>query len=193
MQENEAFHTLRSKILRPLGGTEPSELQQAVNSAKNVIAKPAGVDIDEISWDAVSFKVLPSAAEFFCHKYPAAVELLSDADLKVIDDIQGSCERAIREKAAEFRARTNTRADEFVTDLTLFLEQQIGGSDDSYGRQQRIAKIGRGVLLQYIEKMQNVFLSGNLPSSIQPAKIYACHDVITAAELRGSIMKIAEQ
>jgi hypothetical protein len=39
--------------------------------------------------------------------------------------------------------------------------------------------------------MQEVFLTGNLPSGLQPAKIYACHDIITAAELKGSILKLA--
>lgn len=40
--------------------------------------------------------------------------------------------------------------------------------------------------------MLPVFSSGNLPSTIAPSKIYSCHDVISSAELRGTIMKLAE-
>jgi hypothetical protein len=56
----------------------------------------------------------------------------------------------------------------------------------------RIESIGRGVLIAYVDKMQNLFCSGNLPAALQPAKIYSCHDVITASELRASIMKLSE-
>lgn len=47
-------------------------------------------------------------------------------------------------------------------------------------------------MIEYINKMQNIFLTGNLPGAIQPAKIYASHDAITQNELRGSIKKMAE-
>jgi hypothetical protein len=56
----------------------------------------------------------------------------------------------------------------------------------------RIESIGRGTLISYVDKMQNLFCSGNLPAALQPAKVYACHDVISASELRGTIMKLSE-
>lgn len=54
-------------------------------------------------------------------------------------------------------------------------------------RKMRIARVGRGTLINYVEHMQQIFMSGNLPSALQPSKIYACHDVVTAIELRGTI------
>ena len=59
-------------------------------------------------------------------------------------------------------------------------------------RDMRIVKIVRGNLIRYINRMQALFMTGNLPSTIQPSKIFACHDVVSAGELRGSIMKLAE-
>lgn len=75
--------------------------------------------------------------------------------------------------------------------MTLFLEQQIGGMQDP-DREIRIENIGRSMLIAYVNKMRPVFLTGNLPSALPPVKIYACHDIVTASELRGSIMKLSE-
>ena len=52
--------------------------------------------------------------------------------------------------------------------------------------------MGVGTLVNYVEAMQGVFLTGNLPGAIAPIKIYAGHDVITASEIRGTILKMAE-
>ena len=98
---------------------------------------------------------------------------------------------AIDEKCGEFRARMNTVPDEFLPDKTLFLEQQFKGIADDE-RTLKIVRIGRGVLIDYVNKMQSLFVTGNLPSAMQPSKIYACHDVSSATELRASIMKLSE-
>jgi hypothetical protein len=41
----------------------------------------------------------------------------------VINELEDIIYNAIKEKCAEFRARTNTVEDEFLPDCTLFLEQ----------------------------------------------------------------------
>ncbi len=119
------------------------------------------------------------------------VQSLSAEHLAIIDQVQKSVGDAIREKCGEFRARMNTTEDEFLPDMTLFLEQQFKGIADDE-RYLKIARIGRGVLIDYVNKMQSLFVTGNLPSAMQPAKIYSCHDVSSASELRASIMKLSE-
>lgn len=59
----------------------------------------------------------------------------------------------------------NTVSDEFLPDLTLYLEQQLCGIEDAE-RSNRIEGIGRGVLISYVDKMQNLFCSGNLPAAL---------------------------
>ena len=46
----------------------------------------------------------------------------------------------------------NTAEDEFLPDMTLFLEQQFKGVADDE-RPLKIARIGRGVLIDYVNKM----------------------------------------
>jgi hypothetical protein len=60
-------------------------------------------------------------------------------------------------------------------------------------RELKISRMGKGLLLQYLDKMSPIFQTGNLPGSIPPSKIYSCHDVVSLGEIRGSINKLAEQ
>lgn len=119
------------------------------------------------------------------------VARLDPKHLSLIDKVEELIAETIQEKCQEFRQRMNTKEDEFLPDMTLYLEQQLAGIADS-DRAQRMEGIGRGVLISYVDKMQNLFCSGNLPGALQPAKIYASHDVITQSELRGTIMKLSE-
>lgn len=47
--------------------------------------------------------------------------------------------------------------------------------------------MGPDVLRTYVDKMQGLFAAGYLPGAIAPSKVYACHDVVSAIELRGAI------
>jgi hypothetical protein len=97
----------------------------------------------------------------------------------------------IAEKCREFRVRTNTVENDTIDDITIYLESQMAGSEN-VNRTDMIKKMGIGLLTKYVDDMQTLFVTGNLPSALQPAKIYACHDVVTAAELRGSIIRLSE-
>jgi len=52
------------------------------------------------------------------------------------------CEKTIIEKCAEFRQRSNTKCDEFIPDINIFLEQMLVDSEGG-DREARMVKIGR--------------------------------------------------
>lgn len=49
--------------------------------------------------------------------------------------------------------------------MTLYLEEFVRGQNDAT-RGDRIARVGKGMLLSYIDHMQAIFVTGNLPSAI---------------------------
>lgn len=53
---------------------------------------------------------------------PALSGSLSVADFAVIDQMGDVCLQAVVEKCAEFRAQTQTLADEFISDCSMYLE-----------------------------------------------------------------------
>jgi len=88
------------------------------------------------------------------------------------------------------RGRQGGYSDPFISDTSIYLERKISDNNNET-RTSRIARYGRGMLIDYVDKTQVVFVTGNLPQAIAPSKIYSCHDIVTAAELRGSINKLA--
>ena len=48
-------------------------------------------------------------------------------------------------------------------------------------------------IINYIALMQPMFVQGNIPGTIAPAKIFACQDIVSGAELRSAIMALAEK
>lgn len=51
------------------------DAQKMINQVKaSIVAMngvPAGIKMNNISWDALSYKVLPNAVEFLMYKFPA--------------------------------------------------------------------------------------------------------------------------
>lgn len=45
------------------------------------------VDISNISWDALSYKIPPTASEYFCQILPHFSDQLSQAQLSIIDEM----------------------------------------------------------------------------------------------------------
>ena len=67
----------------------------------------------------------------------------------LVGEMEDTAFNAIKEKCQEFRVRTQSKQDEFITDTTLFLEQSIGGAYTDE-RRQRIEAMGRGMLIDYV-------------------------------------------
>lgn len=139
------------------------ERQAIIDQAKQFMISmpgvPRGVNISDISWDAFSYKCLPNSVELLCSKNPTAYQNLSQEDHMYIYYVETQVYQAIKEKCAEYRQRTNTPEDEFIQDCTLYLENQIGGTSDEE-RELKIAKLGVGVLLSYIDHVANLFVNG---------------------------------
>jgi len=116
---------------------------------------------------------------------------MSAQDLSIIDQAQQVCMDTIKEKCAEFRERQETSEDEFVPDVTIYLETAIAGKPDSK-REDKIRMKCTDVLRAYVDRLQALFVTGNLPGAIAPSKVFACHDIVSAAQLRGSLMRLSE-
>jgi hypothetical protein len=145
---------------------------------------PGGVDADDLNWDAISRKVPVSVLEFLCMTYPSLGHQIRPEDADVFMDLQEMAWVTIDEKCREFRGRTGKGEDEFYPDRSLYLETQIAGFH-SGERSTKIEMMGVNQLMMYVRNAQGVFMQGELPNSIQPAKIYAAHDVATVFEVRG--------
>lgn len=71
VSDSVAFHAIRSVILGPtMDDTTSEEFNTMLRQAKDVIVQngPSGVNPDEISWDAVSYKVPAKGAEYFQYR-----------------------------------------------------------------------------------------------------------------------------
>jgi hypothetical protein len=51
------------------------------------IAGAPQINLDDLSWDAISFKVPPTATEYFCQVYPRALDILSMNDFAILDSL----------------------------------------------------------------------------------------------------------
>jgi hypothetical protein len=60
---------------------------------------------------------------------------------------------AIKEKCSEYRSRTQTVQDEFIDDVTMFLEQQLMSDTMGQDRESRIQRMGRAKLIAYVQQM----------------------------------------
>ncbi len=156
IEDNKMFRLLRASIFQPLQQVTLESIQPLITQAKQAILSengvPAGVDVDDISWDAVSFKIAPSCVELFCIRYPDALAKLTQPELSILEQIEDTCSQAITEKCAEYRARSETQEDEFIPDITLYLENSIAGKYDP-DRSVRVRKTSKDVLRRYIDSM----------------------------------------
>ena len=64
------FHALRVEILGSNGSDYLKSLQRAKAAILQTVGIPRGINLAAICWDAISFKVLPNALEFFLKKIP---------------------------------------------------------------------------------------------------------------------------
>ena len=143
-----------------------------------------------MSWDAISFKTAPTALEYFLQASADAVNRIKEEQLMLIDEAADLCMATIEEKCSEYRTRTQTTEDEFIPDASIYLETMIAGDQDK-NRNSRTEKMGKVTLAKYIDQMQGLFATGNLPGAIPPAKIFACHDIVSSVELRSQILNMA--
>ena len=70
LQDDSGFGARRALILKPSDQMGIEDVQELIDDAKrDLLSKqgiPDGVELDEISWDALSFKIPPSCSEYFC-------------------------------------------------------------------------------------------------------------------------------
>ena len=62
------------------------------------------------------------------------------------------CYETLLEKCTEWRSRTETTADEFIPDASIFLEFVVAGKEDQ-NRSSKIERISKVVLAKYVDRM----------------------------------------
>ena len=91
---------------------------------------PNSVTSADISWDAFSFKTPPCGFEYLCQRVPEIHQKLTIDHMYALKKVEDIMMGAIAEKCREYRTRSNTVADEFIDDVTVYLENQLAGAYD---------------------------------------------------------------
>lgn len=172
---------------------------EAMNEIKQNILDAAGygsIDKRLISWDAIAYKIVPSVIEFVSQMRPGVETKFSDTSFSIMASLQGDIIGIVKRTMAELRANNEglmqIQGDEYVSDCSVFFETVIAAGEDPM-LTERIKALGDSALIKYVAMMQPVFAAGYLPGALTPCKLLACQDVVSAAEIRATINKIASE
>jgi len=123
------FHYARLRVLLA-ATTEQAQgfIEQLKSRILQVSGIPEGLRQAHICWDALSYKVLPNSLEFLMYKFPSQTVNLSVEQCAMIGQIEDECLVLIEQKCGEFRQRSGTSPDDFIPDLSLFLELHCAGA-----------------------------------------------------------------
>lgn len=75
MRDSEMFHVFRAQIYQPF--RQMNDISKILQNAKERIGDDMGIQADDYSWDALSYKIPFTAAECFFQKYPQTTQIIN--------------------------------------------------------------------------------------------------------------------